>query len=219
MAHVRYSLRWSSPCRRLRGTRERADARLGSAAATAFTNADELWITSSADAPFDDCADPDLPATPIYGQLLRAAAPGATPHSQIAYADAPTDVAVAATDDSVYVLHAVGTDAWLWYGGVEEILSAKLTTAVPARYDIAAIGEQLALVELIGSDLQPGGELHLRIFDADGEIASLTSVDLPPFARSEPAVFATAEDGGKILVAYVDEDDVVVLARADCNPR
>lgn len=189
------------------------------AAATAFTNADEYWITGSADVPFDDCADPDIPVTPVYGQLLRAAAPGVTPHSQIEYADAPTDVGVAATDDSVYILHAVGTDAWLWYGGVDQILSAELSTAVPARYDIASIGEQLALVELIGSDVQPGGELHLRIFDADGEIASLSSVALPPFARSEPAVFATAEDGGKILVAYIDEDGVVVLARADCIPQ
>jgi hypothetical protein len=64
--------------------------------------------------------------------------------------------------------------------------------------------------------MQPGGELRLRVLDADGELATLESKQLPPFAISEPAVFTSTEDGGQILVAYATEDGTIVLARAAC---
>lgn len=185
----------------------------------------DFLVASAVDSPFDDCADPDLPGPPLFLQTHRVGlGRGAEPGSYVAF-DAPiVEVALAprpggawlgvrTANDSDFQIRTVDESTLAISEPLEHFVSIRTDT----RHALVATGASFAVAALIPSDVLPGGDLVLAVYQ-DGEFWAIDAGVLGVVPTGTPTLVAS-DDGRSLLTAFMDQGSGttgVTLLRADC---
>lgn len=183
-------------------------------------------VANSADQPFDDCIDPDLPGPPVALQLhhvvdgnaeQRSAFVELSPVRELRLAEAPGGAWLGITREGsqIFAVHQVDADGYASEPLVEWVGELDNDDA----HDLAAIEDELALAVVRTESFDGSRSLVLAVRQGFAGFGMVSSQGLDIVPTGAPTL-GTQAGRTSLLVAFVDESQAqpaIALLRADCG--